>query len=206
MTKRRITIVILMTVMIVLSGLFMFRKTWLNSDREAVDYMNGHYSFEDGKIDNLTYLQKKHSSELGDYMQYYVTFENGRKSIIRAYVKMHNHLTMIGPDFYIKSCRVFDRDIVMEKGKYMAVRRTDPNTPVCITIRNDNTYDLLNYPDAGQEAVGTWTLEDNFLILRNDDGEEIMRFITDGSVLIFQKHIGETDNALLEDGDVFILE
>ena len=88
----------------------------------------------------------------------------------------------------------------------MAVRRTDPNTPVCITIRNDNTYDMLNYPNAGQEVVGTWTLEDNFLILRNDAGEEIMRFITDGSVLIFQKHIGETDNALLEDGDVFILE
>ena len=65
---------------------------------------------------------------------------------------------------------------------------------------------MLNYPNAGQEVVGTWTLEDNFLILRNDAGEEIMRFITDGSVLIFQKHIGETDNALLEDGDVFILE
>ena len=204
MNKKIITIVIL--IMMVLSALFMFRRPWLNSNQEALDYMNARYSFDDGTIEKLTYLQKKHSIELGDYMQYYVTFENGKKSIIRAYVKMHNHLTMIGPDFYIKSCRVFDRDIVMEKGKYMAVRRTDPNTPVCITIRNDNTYDMLNYPNAGQEVVGTWTLEDNFIILRNDAGEEIMRFITDGSVLIFQKHIGETDNALLEDGDVFILE
>ena len=101
MNKKIITIVIL--IMMVLSALFMFRRPWLNSNQEALDYMNAHYSFDDGTIEKLTYLQKKHSIELGDYMQYYVTFENGKKSIIRAYVKMHNHLTMIGPDFYIKS-------------------------------------------------------------------------------------------------------
>ena len=174
MNKKIITIVIL--IMMVLSLYrFQLRKLQILRNQEALDYMNAHYSFDDGTIEKLTYLQKKHSIELGDYMQYYVTFENGKKSIIKAYVKMHNHLTMIGPDFYIKSCRVFDRDIVMEKGKYMAVRRTDPNTPVCITIRNDNTYDMLNYPNAGQEVVGTWTLEDNFLILRNDAGEDRSR-------------------------------
>ena len=83
MNKKIITIVIL--IMMVLSALFMFRRPWLNSDQEALDYMNAHYSFDDGTIEKLTYLQKKHSIELGDYMQYYVTFENGKKSIIRAY-------------------------------------------------------------------------------------------------------------------------
>ena len=197
-------IIVILIMLFFLSGC---EGAWLNSDQEALDYMNGHYSFEDGRIDKLTYLQKKYSSELGDYMQYFVTFENGRKSIIRAYVKMQNHLTMIGPDFYIKSCRVFDRDIVMEQGKYITIRRPDYTAPVCITIRNDGNYDLLNYPDAGHEATGTWTLEDNVLILKNEDGgEELMRFITDGSVLVFQKQTGEKDNALLEEGDVFILE
>ena len=205
MSRKRILIIMIMAV-IALSVMALFRKPWLYGDQEAIDYMNEHYSFEDGRIDHLTYLQKKYSRELGDYMQYYVTFENGKKSIVRAYVKMHNHLTMIGPDFYIKSCRVFDRDIVMEPGKYIAIRRFDNTAPVSITVRNDGTYDLLNYSDAGEEITGTWLLEDNFLILKNNDGEEIMRFITDGSVLVFQKPASDNDNVLMEDGDVFILD
>ena len=190
---------------IVLAAVFLLRKPWLNNDQEAVEYLNRHYSFNRGKIDKYDYLEKGHSDELGDYLKYCVTFENGEISIIRVYVELHNHLSMIGPDFRIKTCRVFDSDIVMNPGSYTAVNPRNTNVLIKVIIKNDGKYDLLNYPEADNEDYGEWVIKDNVLSLKKADGSEVMSFITDGTVLVYQKDL-PGDDSLLKDGEVFFSE
>ena len=196
---------IIMPLLAVVAVFFLFRKPWLDGDQEAINYINARYTFEDGKIEEYTFMEKGHSHELGDYLKYYVTFENGKRSIINVYVKLHDHASMIGPDFIVNSCRNIDRDIVMRAGKYIAVKGRETNDWVSITIRKDGTYDLQNYPQVNDNSSGNWEVVDNVLALKNTDGEDVMCFITDGSVLVYQQ---ESDKraGLLEDGEIFILE
>ena len=193
-------IVIVIMAILAVSLFFLLRKPWLNSDQEAVDYLNSHYSFDAGRITEFTYLEKGHSQETGDYLKYLVTFENGNRSIMNVYVKMHKHFNMIGPDFRVNSCRVFDRDIVMQAGRYVQVHQADGK--LVISINENRTYELKGHSD--KTMTGKWRLEDNVLVLADSDGNDLMKFITDGSVLAYQKTAGRNWN--INDDEIFILD
>ena len=193
-------IVIVIMAILAVSLFFLLRKPWLNSNQEAVDYLNSHYSFDAGRITEFTYLEKGRSQETGDYLKYLVTFENGNRSIMNVYVKMHKHLNMIGPDFRVNSCRVFDRDIVMQAGRYVQVHQADGK--LVISINENRTYELKGHSD--KTMTGKWRLEDNVLVLADSDGNDLMKFITDGSVLAYQKADGRNWN--INDDEIFILD